>query len=934
MFKKNLTVLQSQQPAIVPAFWIMAGDKSTHHASGKKDSATPLSAKKAHKRKRESDGSPIATSTPTPTKKAKKTQNVSPTAVRSKEKSSKEKRNKYSDEDGIHEGKAGQDSAVSPISSKANARSQDDKVSKTKKKSKSGKGRASESNEGSAHLKGRQDDSGDSSERKEDKTGKKLKSIKSSKDESGTKSEKNKFSGILSKFERSAKLKEAAKAKNDSTDNGTSAGPLTAEPVVAQGLEPLPQPEQTTEEVEKPSYSSLPAWLANPVRESASKHAKFCDLGIDSNLLRVLGDHGYKEAFAVQSTVIPLLLQGPRRHPGDLCISAATGSGKTLSYVLPMVTALKPTPAPRMRGLIVVPTRELVKQAREACELCATGSGLRIGSAVGNVAIKDEQRTLMRVDQCYGPELSKQRQTVDLTGEDWTNFNLVNYMAEAGDLSESLPGYVQKAEPNIDILICTPGRLVDHLRYTKGFTLEHLEWLVIDEADRLLNESFQEWVDVVMNSLDARKNPKTFGSSGEFMAELGLPIQSREPRKVILSATMTRDISKLNSLRLANPKLVIIGSAEPTATGEADDGVPTTSDEQFTLPSTLKEYSVSVGDGSQKPLYLLQLLQSHINLDTQHQHSVEDFSRSSDAEASDAEESSSVDSSSDESDSDDSDAGDTSSDDTSSDDSSSDESDSDSSEDDSSSNDESDSSSDNNQMAQELAGMQIPEHAKEAYQDYQMMLMLLDQQNKRRLMMERQNQDSMTRTEEKEKNTSPRAPARTTVLIFTKSSESASRLSRLISLLDPSLANRVGTIIKSNKSSASRKTLSAYRRGKISVIVATDRASRGLDLQSLTHVINYDVPPSVTTYVHRVGRTARADKEGSAWTLVAHREGRWFVNEISKGSDGKITRSTKVERVNMKLDTTAEIKSRYAAALDALEKEVKTGGSKSTKPHA
>ncbi|KAF4205323.1 hypothetical protein CNMCM8927_006325 [Aspergillus lentulus] len=862
----------------------MAGDKSAHDASVKKDSATPLSAKKSHKRKRESDGSPIATSTPTPTKKAKNTQNLSPTIVRPKEKSSKEKRNKYSEEDGVRKEKTRKDSAVSPISSKANARSSDDKVSKSKKKSKGEKRRASESNEGSAHMKGPQDDSDDSSERKEDKPGKTLKSTKSSKDESGTKSEKNKFSGILSKFERSAKLKEAAKAKNDSTDNGTPTGPLTAEPVVAQGLEPLPQPEQITEETEKPSYSSLPAWLANPVRESASKRARFSELGIESNLLRLLEDHGYKEAFAVQSTVIPLLLQGSRRHPGDLCISAATGSGKTLSYVLPLVTALKPTPAPRMRGLIVVPTRELVKQAREACELCATGSGLRIGSAVGNVAIKDEQRTLMRVDQCYGPELSKQRQTIDLTGEDWTNFNLLNYIGEAGDLSESLPGYVQRAEPNIDILICTPGRLVDHLRYTKGFTLGHLEWLVIDEADRLLNESFQEWVDVVMNSLDARKDPKTFGSSGKFMAQLGLPIQSREPRKVILSATMTRDISKLNSLRLANPKLVIVGSAEPTPTEEAEhDGVPTTTDEQFTLPSTLKEYSVSVGDGSQKPLYLLQLLQSHINLDIQNQRSVERFSRSSDTE-----ESSSDDTSSDESDSDDTSSDNTSSDDSSSDDSSSDESDSDS-EDDSSSSDESESSSDVSMSSE---------------------------------------------SDEKEKHISHRGPARKTVLIFTKSSESASRLSRLISLLEPSLANRVGTIIKSNKSSASRKTLTAYRRGKISVIVATDRASRGLDLESLTHVVNYDVPPSVTTYVHRVGRTARAGKDGSAWTLVAHREGRWFVNEISKGSDGKITRSTKVERVNVKLNTSAEIKSRYAAALDALEKEVKTGGSQTTKPRA
>ena len=84
---------------------------------------------------------------------------------------------------------------------------------------------------------------------------------------------------------------------------------------------------------------------------------------------------------------------------------------------------------------------------------------------------------------------------------------------------------------------------------------------------------------------------------------------------------------------------------------------------------------------------------------------------------------------------------------------------------------------------------------------------------------------------------------------------------------------------RSNKSSASRKTLTAYRQGKISIIIATDRASRGLDLPSLSHVVNYDVPSSITTYVHRVGRTARAGKEGSAWTLVAHREGRWFEKE-------------------------------------------------------
>jgi ATP-dependent RNA helicase DDX51/DBP6 len=141
----------------------------------------------------------------------------------------------------------------------------------------------------------------------------------------------------------------------------------------------------------------------------------------------------------------------------------------------------------------------------------------------------------------------------------------------------------------------------------------------------------------------------------------------------------------------------------------------------------------------------------------------------------------------------------------------------------------------------------------------------------------------------------------------------------------------VGTIIKSNKSSASRKTLAAYRRGHISVIVATDRASRGLDLQSLTHVINYDIPPSVTTYVHRVGRTARAGREGSAWSLVAHREGRWFANEIAASVEGRITRTSGNDRVRVKLDSLKSLQSDYAAALDKLEKEVKVGRARPAK---
>jgi ATP-dependent RNA helicase RhlE len=62
--------------------------------------------------------------------------------------------------------------------------------------------------------------------------------------------------------------------------------------------------------------------------------------------------------------------------------------------------------------------------------------------------------------------------------------------------------------------------------------------------------------------------------------------------------------------------------------------------------------------------------------------------------------------------------------------------------------------------------------------------------------------------------------------------------------------------------------LEGFRSGRHQVLVATDVAARGLDVEGITHVINYDVPPVPTDYIHRVGRTARAEAEGEAVTFV------------------------------------------------------------------
>jgi len=76
--------------------------------------------------------------------------------------------------------------------------------------------------------------------------------------------------------------------------------------------------------------------------------------------------------------------------------------------------------------------------------------------------------------------------------------------------------------------------------------------------------------------------------------------------------------------------------------------------------------------------------------------------------------------------------------------------------------------------------------------------------------------------------------------------------------------------IHGNKSQNARQTaLNAFKQGRIKVLVATDVAARGIDVSDVTHVINYQVPQTFDSYIHRIGRTGRAGKAGKALTFVS-----------------------------------------------------------------
>ncbi|KAL7926596.1 P-loop containing nucleoside triphosphate hydrolase protein [Trichoderma austrokoningii] len=592
------------------------------------------------------------------------------------------------------------------------------------------------------------------------------------------------------------------------------------EPAELHGLEPLPQPEPAVPSTAKPTYETLPPWLAAPIRVSQDTRTPFADLGILPKAARFLEQKGYTEAFAVQTAALPLLLPTNKQQPGDVLVSAATGSGKTLAYALPIVRDLSNSVVTRLRCLVVLPTRELVKQAQEAFELCAKAyegedrKRVRIGIAIGNQSLASEQDILVAKETRYDPVAYKRLETEasQKSSQNASEQDLDELLTSSSDSRRTNPrigpwqGQVIDFHSKVDILICTPGRLVEHIDQTPGFTLSYIRWLVVDEADKLLAQSFQGWLDVV---LDKFKTSHYGARDFPDMPYSGV-------RKILLSATLTRDLSLLNQLALKRPKLIVLESGSDVQVAE------------HSLPELLREHAVRVHDANLKPLYLLDLLRSR--------HMAVDNDTAATEEQSDS-------------------ASETSSDDSDSDTSSDSDSDSDA------------DSSTKKKPRSSLSNSQIPR-----------------------------------------------------ALIFTKSNEAALRLSRLLTILDKSLATQISTLTSTTPTSIRRKTLRAFTTpsSPLRLIIASDLVARGIDIPELPHVVNYDLPPSVAGYVHRVGRTARAGRSGCAWTLVGDGESGWFWGRIGKGAGVK--RAQKVDRVMIEEMDEDRIEE-YESALETLGKE-------------
>ncbi|TVY46023.1 ATP-dependent rRNA helicase [Lachnellula subtilissima] len=173
----------------------------------------------------------------------------------------------------------------------------------------------------------------------------------------------------------------------------------------------------------------------------------FRALGILESLCESCDSLGYTTPTPIQAQSIPIALQGR-----DLIGLAETGSGKTAAFVLPILQALINQPQP-LHSLILAPTRELAQQTSKAIEALGALVSVRCALLIGGLDMVSQAIVLGK-------------------------------------------------KPHI--VVATPGRLLDHLENTKGFSLRQLKYLVLDEADRLLDLDFGPILDKVLKVLPKR----------------------------------------------------------------------------------------------------------------------------------------------------------------------------------------------------------------------------------------------------------------------------------------------------------------------------------------------------------------------------------------------------------------------------------------------
>ncbi|HKP16670.1 MAG TPA: DEAD/DEAH box helicase, partial [Gemmatimonadaceae bacterium] len=217
----------------------------------------------------------------------------------------------------------------------------------------------------------------------------------------------------------------------------------------------------------------------------------FAALGLDPRLVDALAALGYEEPTPVQREAIPPLLAGR-----DVLGQAATGTGKTAAFALPLLHAVTPDADPRERtaALILVPTRELAMQVAEAVHKYGKSLGVSVLPIYGGASMETQLRMLKR---------------------------------------------------GVDVVVATPGRALDHIR-RKTLRLDAVKVVVLDEADEMLDMGFAEDLEAILQATPKERQTALFSATLPpriaqlAEAHLKEPVRVRIDREVVPAGSAPR----------------------------------------------------------------------------------------------------------------------------------------------------------------------------------------------------------------------------------------------------------------------------------------------------------------------------------------------------------------------------------------------------------
>ncbi|CAH8526403.1 unnamed protein product [Schistosoma turkestanicum] len=536
----------------------------------------------------------------------------------------------------------------------------------------------------------------------------------------------------------------------------------------------------------------LPYWITQPELFSPNlkqSHPVSEVAKIGQFLQLRLNEIGVTHFFPVQYAVIPYVLdcyvtseRRPLCRPRDICICAPTGSGKTLAYAVPIIQLFLNRVHRFIRALIVVPVRDLAVQVYKTFSQLVEGTDIQVGVLAGIKNFSKEQEDI-----------------IDLTDESHTI--------------------------KVDIVIATPGRLVDHLYNTPGFSMERLRILVIDEADRVIVEEKQNWyhtLEDVLYYYTSSTNHSSWSNVSGCKRFRPVPTvgyhydRSADVtlQKILVSATLTHDPEPLKQFNLYFPilftssqlyhhhqngnhiidhnkkienhssvksknkkesmKIDAENQENPNATGplnNTNENHPTTSVGQFVIPESLEEFLVTAKPNI-RVLFLVYLIR---------------------------------------------------------------------------------------------------------------------QKHKQR------------------------------ILCFTNTIDCAKRLNMLLSYFNGIQSKFLSSHLHPDKR---QRILNLFSSGMCQILVCTDSMARGMDINDVECVVSYDVPPSIKVYIHRIGRTARAGKKGTAYTLLSTNQFYHFKKDL------KSVGRKKIKQIQFHQSNWSTFNAEYQNALKHYEMSIKISDKK------